>query len=270
MGAVVNYGSNTVSMLNRGGDSINVNGTIKLTPGCTGPASVALTAHDVFVAGGTCAESFMWPSGKPDGGVVKLPDTSAGQIAVGQSWAAVTLTSGSLLQLPLNNQGALSGASSSVPLPSVANNTPLGAAFWGDLLGFDPAHSADSLALVNPQKQVFPIAGPQPSYPTNAPCWLAKGPGNLWYAGNSPGMAVSIFFSDSRGGAFYKSIPVPGVATDISVSPDQKWLAVIYAATDGTGGHVAVFSIDDFGDLTLYATSEAIGVTSFNGVAFSE
>jgi len=166
---------------------------------------------------------------------VALNDTSAGQIAVGNTWAAVTLKSGSVLQLPLTRRGALTGASTNVTLPGDANNTPLGAAFWGDVLGFNPAHSVDSFALVNANGTVYPVVGPSPSFPTNAPCWLAKGPGSAWYAGNSPGHAISTFFSDSQGGVFYKSLPLPGAPTDITVSADQKWLAVIYSA--GGEGH---------------------------------
>jgi hypothetical protein len=92
----------------------------------------------------------------------------------------------------------------------------------------------------------------------------------VWYAGNSPGQAVSIFFSDDQGGVFYKSVPVSGVPTDLSVSPDSKWLAVIYTASDSSGGHVAVFSIDAYGGLTLAATSAPLGIASFNGVAISQ
>ena len=64
----------------------------------------------------------------------------------------------------------------------------------------------------------------------------------MWYTGNSPGMAISIFFSDGQGGVFYKSVPLPGGPTDITVSPDGKWLAVIYSASGEA--YVAVYSID--------------------------
>ena len=117
-------------------------------------------------------------------------------------------------------------------------------------------------------REVFPIAGPAPSYPTNAPCWVAKGPGNIWYTGNSPGNAISIFLTDAQGGVFYKSIPLPGSPTDITVSVDKKWLAVIYST--GGSAYVAVFGIDAYGDLSAAATSTAIGVASFSGVAISE
>lgn len=267
-GAVANYGSSTVSELVRDGDFIQVRGKIKLAAGCSKPDSVALTREQLFVAGANCVESHAWPSGNLDGAVVHLGDSSAAQVAVGKTWGAVTFTSGAVEQVGLAPWGALSGSVAPVTLPGDANNTPLGAAFWGDVLGFTPAHSPDSFAIVDAQRNVYPVVGPTPPYPTNAPCWLAKGPGNVWYAGNSPGHAVSIFFSDGKGGAFYKSVPLPGVATDITVSQDRKWLAVIYTANGS--GYVAVFAIDEYGDLTPEATSGPIGVASFSGVAISE
>jgi len=270
LGAVANHGSNTVSQLLRSQHAIRIGQTISLAAECTDPNSVALHEHYLFVVGANCAESHSWPSGSLAGSVVPLTDPSAAQIVVGQSWAAVTLTSGSVLQLPLSDGGPLNGTSSAVVLPGTANNTPLGAAFWGDILGFDPAHSSYSFALVDPNGDVFPVLGPQPAYPSNAPCWLAKGPGNVWYAGNSPGQAISIFFSDSQGGAFYKSVPLPGVPTDITVSHDGRWLAVIYTAADGTGGRIALFAIDAYGGLSWTATSSPVGIAGFNGVAISQ
>lgn len=268
LGAVANYGSNTVTQLVRYDDFIGIGPTIKLASGCAKPDSVALTKEHLLVVGTTCAESHAWPWGGIDGGVVHLSDASAAQIAVGESWAAVTLTSGSVLQLPLTSQGALSGASNTITLPSMANSVPLGAAFWKNVLGFTPAHSPDSFAIVNGKGDVFPVVGPTPPYPSNAPCWVAKGPGSVWYTGNSPGLAISIFFSDGQGGIFYKSVPLPGSPTDITVSRDHKWLAVIYTA--GNEGYLSVFSIDAYGDLAPVATSSSIGVAAFNGVAFSE
>jgi hypothetical protein len=267
LGAVGNYGSNSVSRIVRRDDFIGIEGTIGLASDCVKPDSVALTPDHLFVVGANCAESHAWPSGSVDG-TVALTDPSAAQIAVGRDWAAVTMTSGSLLQLPLTRNGALGGSSAAVTLPSTANNTPLGAAFWDDVLGFTPAHSPDSFAIVNKNRQIFPITGPTPSYPTNAPCWVAKGPGNVWYTANSPGHAISIFLTDGQGGVFYKSIALPGAPTDITVAADKKWLAVIYSA--GGSAYAAVFGIDAYGDLTPAATSSPVGVAGFSGVAISE
>jgi hypothetical protein len=267
-GAVANFGSNSVTELIREDGFVRVGQTIRQAPGCVKPDSVALTKDHLFVVGTNCAESHRWPAGGLDGAVVHLADPSAAQIAVGTQWSAVTLTSGFVAQLPLTREGSLSGALVPITLPADANNTPLGEAFWGDVLGFTPAHSPDSFAIVNQERTVFPITGPTPPYPANAPCWVAKGPGNVWYTGNSPGHAISIFFSDSQGGVFYKSIPLPGAPTDVTVSRDEKWLAVIYSASGDA--HVAVFSIDTFGNLTPAATSDSVGVAAFSGVAISE
>jgi hypothetical protein len=269
LGVVANFGSNNVSRLIRFDNTIFPGGTIRLAPDCENPDSVALTDDHLFVVGENCAESHAWPLGHLDGSVVSLSDNSAAQIAVGRTWAAVTLKSGSVLQLPLTHEGGpLNGTGATIALPADADNTPLGEAFWGNTLGFTPAHSPDSFAIVDASQNVFPIVGPAPAYPANAPCWVAKGPRSIWYTGNSPGQAISLFFSDAQGGVFFKSIPLLGTPSDITVSRDNKWLAVIYAAADGA--HVAVFAIDDYGDLTQVATSPAVGVASFSGVAFSQ
>lgn len=269
LGAVANFGSNSVTQLVRRGDFIGAGRRIALASDCTGPDSIALTRDELYVVSSDCAESHTWPSGHLDGNVVTLADNSAAQIVAGKTWAAVTMKSGSLLQLPLSaHDGALNGASTAIALPDDANNTPLGAAFWGDVLGFTPAHSADSFAIVDPERNVFPMLGPAPAYPGNAPCWVAKGPHSIWYTANSPAHAISIFFSDNKGGAFYKSVDVPGTPTDITVSGDQNWLAVIYTAAGAA--HVAVYSVDNYGDLALAATSPAIGATQFSGVAISQ
>jgi hypothetical protein len=269
LGAVANYGSNSVSQLVRDDDIISVGRTISLASGCVKPDSVALSWKHLFVVGTNCAESHKWPWGNVDGTVVSLPDTTAAQIAVGKTWAAVTLkgtSTGSVLQLPLTD-GALNGTSNSVTLTSVDNIVPFGEAFWGDILGFTPAHSTDTFAIVDESLDVYPIPG-LTFISGNAPCWVAKGPGNLWYTGNSPAGKISIFFSDGQGGAYNKSISLPGSPTDITVSRDGKWLAVIYTAS--SEGYVAVYSIDAYGDLTYVATSPSVSVAAFNGVAISQ
>jgi hypothetical protein len=259
VGAVANSGSNSITQLVREGDFIEIGRSFNMARGCSNPVSVAIKHDHLYAVGANCVESHDWPSGAIDGSVVALPDTSAAQVVAGRTWAGVTMKSGSVVQLALRRDGALAGTSANVALPAGANDTPLGAAFWDDVMGFDPAHSPKSLALVDST----------PAFPNgNAPCWLAKGPGNIWYSGNTPAKAISIFLSDAQGGAFYKSIALPGAPTDVTVSHDGKWLGVIYTAADGA--HIGLFSIDVYGDLKMVATSAAIGVAGFNGIAFSQ
>jgi hypothetical protein len=180
LGAVANFGSNSVTQLLRRGEFVSAGRNIALAPDCTGPNSVALNRYELYVVSTDCAESHSWPSGHLDGNVVTLSDNSAAQIVAGNTWAAVTMKSGSVLQLDIaGHGGALTGSSSTITLPDDANNTPLGAAFWGDVLGFTPAHSPDSFAIVDSDRNVFPILGPTPAYPSNAPCWVAKGPNSI-------------------------------------------------------------------------------------------
>jgi hypothetical protein len=71
-----------------------------------------------------CAESHAWPSGFVDGPVASLSDASAAQIVVGKCWTAVTMSSGSVLQLPLTEEGGvLNGTSTPVRLPSDADDS---------------------------------------------------------------------------------------------------------------------------------------------------
>ena len=51
----------------------------------------------------------------------------------------------------------------------------------------------------------------------------------------------------------------------------QAWQVINTAqGKGGSGGRIALYSIDGYGDLTLTATSPSVGVAGFNGVAISE
>ena len=268
LGAVGNYGSNSVSRIVRRHDFISIEGTIGLAPNCAKPDSVALTRDHLFVVGANCAESHAWPSGSVDGSVVALTDPSAAQIAVGKDWAAVTMTSGSLLQLPLRVGWGAQWVKCRRDAPEYGQQYPARGRVLGRCPGIHAGPQSRQLRHREQEPRRLPDNRTDAAYPTNAPCWVAKGPGNVWYTGNSPGHAISIFLTDGQGGVFYKSIPLPGAPTDITVSADKKWLAVIYSA--GGSAYVAVFGIDAYGDLTPAATSSPIGVAAFSGVAISE
>ena len=80
-------------------------------------------------------------------------------------------------------------------------------------------------------------------FPPGTQFWVYSSTGTLTLAGDP-----AIFLTDAMGGTFYKSVPLAGVPTDITVSRDQHWLAVIYS--NAGNGYVEVFSIDAYGDLT--------------------
>ena len=72
----------------------------------------------------------------------------------------------------------------------------------------------------------------------------------------------------SRAVAHYGSNSVSELPTDLTVSKDGRWLAVIYCANES--GYVAVFAIDKYGHLTAEATSSPLGLPAFSGIAISE
>ena len=244
LGAVANYGSNTVSQLVRDDDFISVGPTINLAPGCMKPDSVALTEDHLFVVGTNCAESHAWPSGNVDG-TVRLTDPSAAQIAVGKTWAAVTLTAGSLLQLPLTRHGALSGTYTSVTLQSDADSVPLGEAFWGDILGFTPAHSEENFAIVNNGVE-YPIPGTPFSRAKPPAGWL-KGRGTYGIRAILPGMLSPYSSATAKAGRSTNRYPCQ-VRRRTSRCP--RWQVARRHLHSDSEGYVAVYSIDAYGDLS--------------------
>jgi hypothetical protein len=87
LGAVANYGSNSVTQLVRDGDVVKVGRTIGLAPGCTWAVSVAIKQDHLFADAANCIESHAWPSGKVAGSTVFLADSSAAQVVTGGTWA---------------------------------------------------------------------------------------------------------------------------------------------------------------------------------------
>ena len=163
LGAVANYGSNSVTQLVRNQHFISIGQTINLAPGCVKPDSVALTEEQLFVVGTNCAESHAWPWGSVDGSVVGLPDSSAAQIVVGRSWGAVTMSSGSVLQLLLTPYGALSGTSSVVTLPSDANYRSPRRRVLGRHLGIHSGPQCRQLRNCGQGPECLPRSLPEPA-----------------------------------------------------------------------------------------------------------
>ncbi len=270
--ATVDNTTNSLRFFERFADFLIPIRKIDLPQDCPNPDSVALVRGSVYIVGASCALSYNIFTGAPTGYRVAMPDNSAAQIVVGKSWAAVTLKSGAVLKLPLLENGGLAGTAISVALPPGTTKVPFGADFDGDLLGFTPAHDVDQLALVSAAGDVFPIAALAPGFPAHAACWLKKGPRSIWYAGDSPGHAVLVAFTDGTSGNFnpQKVIALPGSPTDVAISSDNKVFAVIYTKTDGTA-RVAAFAVDERGDLTFLAESDAVpnAASAFSGVTIT-
>jgi hypothetical protein len=231
LGAVANYGSNTVSQLVRYDNSIAIGKTIPLAPDCVKPDSVALTQEHLFVVGANCAESHAWPWGFVDGPVVSLSDPSAAQIAVGKSWAAVTMSSGSLLQLPLTgNDGVLNGTSNAIHAAQRRGYGSAGAAFWGNILGFTPAHSPDSFAIVDEDGTLIPSPDQHHPIPSMLPAGWPKGRGTSGTRATPRRRDLRSSSATTRAGCSTNRCPCRARRPTSLYLPDRKWLAVIYTS----------------------------------------
>lgn len=258
MAAVVNFGSSTVTVFVRRGDTMSPVQTIKLA---SQPVSVTFGHDHLVVLGLTTAESFAVNGNNvastADGTVsLTRSDKSAAQILAFEDGVVYSEKSGSvaLLDLATNGVGSgLTGPNRNVELPASPNNdTPFGMVARGRNVYLTIAHS-DRQVLINNGKVSSIATSGQPYKDSagnflHAPCWNALW-GHFLYSADSPGHQL-IRYLVSNSNIFYDK---PGVArfggapTDLTV--DGNILGVI----DGGNGNstVSLFDIDSEGELTL-------------------
>jgi hypothetical protein len=268
--AVVNFGSSTVSIFVRQGDTMQPMGMITTA---SKPVSVAFGNGHLVVLGQTSLESFaLTPMGvaKSHDGMVSLiiNDGSAGQVVTFDGGAMFSETSGAVGMAMFGIPG-LVGPSVPVQLPPAPNNnTPLGMVGRGANVYITIAHS-DLEALVVNGKIISTAVGPTPFTDssgnlTHAPCWNTLS-GQFLYASDSPGKQL-LRFLVSDANIFYDKGNVAalnGAPTDLDVT--GSLLGVIDGG-DGTNSDATLFSIDPEGELTqLFLRKIASPV---NGAAF--
>ena len=261
LGAVANYGSNSVTQLVRYDDFIG-HWAVRspLATGCMNPDSVALTEEHLFVVGTNCAESHAWPSGYVDGTVVESHRSFGGADRGRQDLGGChPVGSGHLYQLPLTPYGALSGTYTPVTLPADARLSPARGGVLGRHSGI---HSRPQCGQLRDREQgpaVYPMPGRRRLSSSQRPLLGGERAGErVVYGKFSRACYLHILQRRPRRGVLQIDTLAGGAPTDITVSRDGKWLAVIYVAASGEG-YIGVFSIDAYGDLTPVATSSPIG-----------
>lgn len=260
MAAVVNYGSATITIFTRRGDTMSPMQTIKTA---SQPVSVTFGHDHLVVLGLTTAESFAVSGNSiasTADGIVNLTrsDKSAAQIVAFEGGVMYSEKSGSvaLLDLATNGVGTgLTGPNRSVELPATPNNdTPFGMVARGRNVYLTIAHS-DRQALINNGRVASVATSGQPYKDSagnflHAPCWNALW-GQFLYSADSPGrQLIRYLVSDSN--VFYDKPTVArfsGSPTDLTV--DGNMLGVIDGG-DGTSSNVSLFDIDSEGELTLH------------------
>jgi hypothetical protein len=271
LAAVVNYGSLSVTIFMRQGNTMQPVQTVKTT---TAPLSVAFGHNHLVVLCASTAESFPVYGntvGSNDGiAQLLIGDGSSAQITTYTGGAIYSEKSGSIGLLNLETEGSpgISGPSVRVMLPAAPNNnTPFGMAADGANVYVTIAHSDLQVLVVNGQI-VSTATGPTPFTSqqgaiTHAPCWNALF-GHFLFSADSPGQQLLRYLvSDSN--IFFDKASVatlPGAPTDLAVQ--NNLLGVI---DGGSGGNsdVYLFDVSSEGELALRFTLKIAG--PINGAA---
>jgi hypothetical protein len=254
--AVVNFGSQSVSMFERRDNGFAMN---QLVPAASSPVSVAFGDGHLYILGTTRVESHrMYGSNvnsNPDGVVQLLKaDGSSAQVGVVSSQLIITEKSNTIETVNLLPDGAVSGVPTLAQNIPANVNAPFGLVTRGNNAYVTIAH-ADEISLVRNGK-VLTVTG---SGTQHAPCWLTL-VGPFLFSSNSPSLTVSRYAVYGQ-----KIVQDAAVAAQLNGSPtDIASGAGLVAVIDG-GGHLSIFSVDEDGNLTL-ETAVAIS-SAANGVA---
>jgi hypothetical protein len=257
--AAVNFGSQNVSIFERGEDGFHLTQVI---PAASSPVSVAFGHDHLYILGTTTVESHrMFESEvryNPDGVVALLKaDGSAAQVGVLPDHLILTEKSNTIETVSLLEDGDVTGVAKLVAdIPSNVN-TPFGLVTRGNDAYVTIAH-ANEISLVR-DGAVLTVTG---SGTQNAPCWLAlEGP--FLFSSNSPSMSVSRY-------AVYGQKIVQDAAVVATFSGDPTDIAYgegLVAVIDGSGtlSHLSIFTVDEDGNFTLRIADTISGAA--NGVA---
>ena len=275
LAAAVNFGSSTVTMFVRRGNTMDPTQIIKAS---SQPVSVAFGHGHLVVLGLTTAESFPVHGTKvaPDNdGLVQLSkaDKSAAQIVSYDGGVVYSEKSGGVAELNVssNGMGGLSGPNRPVLLPNAPNNdTPFGIVARGANVYLTIAHSNLEALIVNGQI-ASTAGGPTPFKDQSgnflhAPCWNALF-GQFLYSADSPGKQILRYLVSDSNVFFDKAnvATLSGAPTDVAVADGM--LGVIDGGSGGIS-NASLFDIDSEGELALRFSVKIAG--AINGAAIIE
>lgn len=263
--AVVNFGSQSVSILTRLGDGFALSQTIATS---SAPVSVAFGKDHLYVLGTTAVESHRFDGGTIDAaadgiGALVRGDGSAAQVGVVGDQLVISEKSGVIEVVDVRG-GAVAGAAEPVEIPA-DSDTPFGLVTRGEKGYVTIAHS-DEISLIEHERLIAltAIGSSFPSGPgQQAPCWITV-IGPYLFTSNSPSHSLSRLIA--TGDRILIDLPVAartgGAPTDIAAAP--QLLAVV--ESDGPGqSHLTQWTIGEDGTLS-HAVSTAIP-NAANGVA---
>jgi len=268
--AVVNNGSNSVSIFRRDGDKLKLDKVVTTT---SAPVSVDFGSGHMYVAGATTVDSFVLHGdsvGARDG-TANLrvaeggapPTGSTAQVgSVDRDTLLVTLktdpTPGTVDVVALH-KGVITGTPPAAVAAPANTLTPFGFAVYPDgTAAITLAHSNQDGLFRDGEFISVTTAG------QNAPCWMTRFDKYLFTA-NTGSQTISRLIGTGNNifvdNPVAASIPTGGAPSDIDAAGDA--LAVI----DRGGGmsHLSVFDLNEFGE--LFAVRSVTVGPSANGVA---
>jgi len=257
--AVVNFGSNTVSIFKHSDDRFALKSTI---PTASSPLSVAFGHDHLYVLGATTVESHQlfdgWVASSTDGEAALLhADGTAAQVGVLDHELILSEKSNAIETVALGWDFAIGGEANLVSDIPANVNAPFGLATRNNEAYVTIAH-ANEISLVR-HDAVLTVTG---SGTQSAPCWLALD-GPFLFSSNSPSRSVSRY-------AVYGEKIVQDAAVVANFVGDPTDIAYhheLAAVIDGANGvsRLSIFHVDEDGNFTLEGVSTIKGAA--NGVA---
>lgn len=244
--AVINYGSQDVSIFKKDGNSFR---QVQVIPSKTSPVSVAFGPDHLYILGTKTIESHALNGDSvtalPDGySRLMIADGSAAQVGVLSDQLIISERSNAIELVNLQ-YGAVTDDIQPVNLPYPPNNnTPVGLATNGSAAFVTFAHS-DKVGLVNDGKLKKVIS----SQGQHAPCWLALSGSSFLFCSNTPSKTISMYRVNNNNITLDKTIAATirtgGLPSDIDA---QNGIVAVLDTGNGSG-HITQFRVDNAGNL---------------------
>lgn len=261
--AVVNFGSQTVSLLARGTDGFELRQVI---PTSSQPVSVAFGNEHLYVLGTATVESYRVAVDGVEAadGTVRLlqADASAAQVGVVGDELLVTEKSGAIERIQLR-AGAVFGTPGALNLSPDLGNEPFGFATRGSNAYVTIAGS-DLVAVVKDGSVTSLAATGTPGGAgQHSPCWAALA-GSYLFTSNTPSRSISRLIAAGRNVLLDQPVAARIDGQPIDIAAQDDLLAVI--ESNGAGvSHLTQFRIDEDGNLT--PTVRSAIASDANGIA---
>jgi hypothetical protein len=258
MVASVNFGSQSVSIFERGEDGLRLSQVVSTI---TSPLSVAFGEDHLYILGTTTIESHQIygheVSNSADGvATLLVADGSAAQVGVLPDQLIISEKSNVIETVELSERAVTGTPTLISNIPSNVN-APFGLVTRGAKAYVTIAH-ANEISLVR-HDTVLTTTG---SGTQSAPCWVTLA-GPYLFSANSPSKSVSryIVFGNKIVQDAAVAASFNGNPTDIASG--DGLIAVIDG--NGTASHLSIFKVDSEGNLKLKMASTMASGT--NGVA---